>query len=90
MKVLCHYNSGFCIIPRVLHVQTNQLQKYQYCKIHFSVFTLQEQQHAGQGMVGGHGRQEQNLIITSSTKQSLTLGLCYKERGSTTSLFDHT
>lgn len=48
MKVLCHYNSSFCNIPRVLHIQTNQLQKYQYFKIHFSVGTLQGQWHAEQ------------------------------------------
>lgn len=39
MKILCHCNSGFCIISRVLHTQTNQLQKCQYFKIHFFVVT---------------------------------------------------
>lgn len=39
MKVLCHYNSRFWIFPRVLHIQTNQPQKYHHSKIHFSGVT---------------------------------------------------
>lgn len=88
MKVSCHYNSGFCIIPRVLHIQTNQLQKIPVFQdlLFCSYLPGAVLGRAGQG---GHGRQGHKLIAISGTKQTLTLELCYKEERSVTSLFDH-
>lgn len=47
MKILHHYNSGFWIFPRVLHIQTNQLHKHGYFKIHSSGVTYRDKQDRG-------------------------------------------
>lgn len=83
MKVLCHYNSCFWIFPRVLHIQTNQLQKYHYSKIHFSGLTYGALTSRTEDR-GRHGWQEEKPI--TSTIQILNLNIFYKERGSVKSM----